>query len=334
MSRYTIQRELFGQWPVVTLADSAGGSTVTVACRGARLLNFKVPVTNELRDIADGYRNADALGALKGARFAVMVPFANRVRDARYRFDGETFDLKPGAVGGERSILHGFVLGADFVPQTLESDDRHASVCFEYQGLRPGAHSGYPFAVDVAVRYTLHAGGLDVEIGMRNVGERVAPCFCGWHSYFRLREDGIGECKLQLPARQTIRTDAALIPLPGMAAYASLDQHPELDFRRPRRIGDRVLDTGFTELTAGSGGRIRTHLRDPDSGLAIALWQQRGAVQVFTGDTLAEGRRRSVALEPMEAMTDAFNREDCAAAIALAPGASRYFSCGVEVNLP
>jgi aldose 1-epimerase len=173
-----------------------------------------------------------------------------------------------------------------------------------------------------------------VDIGVRNVGERVAPCFCGWHSYFRLRDDGVGECELQLPARQTIRTDAALIPLPGATAYASLDQHPELDFRQPRRIGDSVLDTGFTELTADSDGRIRTHLRDPRSGLAIALWQQRGAVQVFTGDTLDEGRRRSVALEPMEAMTDAFNREDCAAAIVLAPGASRHFSCGVEVSLP
>lgn len=334
MSRYTIRREFLGQWPTVTLADSAGGSAVTVGCRGARLLNFKVPVAGELRDIADGYHNADALGALKGARFAVMVPFANRISDARYRFDGGTFDLKPDAVGDDRGILHGFVLDADFVPQKTESDDEHASVCFEYRRLRPGVHPGYPFAVDVTVRYTLHAGGLDVDIGMHNVGEQVAPCFCGWHSYFRLRDDGIGECELQMPAQQTIRTNAALIPLPGAAAYASLDQHPELDFRQPCRIGGSVLDTGFTGLTADSDGRIRTHLRDPRSGLAIALWQQRGVVLVFTGDTLAEGRRRSVALEPMEAMTDAFNREDCAAAIALVPGASRHFSCGVELNSP
>ncbi len=334
MPRYTIRRESVGPWPTVTLADSIGGSSVTVASRGARLLHFNVPVAGELRDIADGYRDADALSALKGARFAVMAPFANRVRDARYRFDGEAFDLKPAAVGGDRGIMHGFVLDADFVPQTIESDDGHASVLFEYRGLRPGAHPGYPFAVDVTARYMLHAGGLDVEIGMRNVGEQVAPCFCGWHSYFRLRDDGIAECELQMPAQQTIRTDAALIPLPGAAAYASLDRHPDLDFRQPRCIGGSVFDTGFTELDADSDGRVRTHLRDPRSGLAIALWQQRGVVLVFTGDTLTEGRRRSVALEPMEAMTDAFNREDCAAAITLAPGASRYFSCGVEVKLP
>jgi aldose 1-epimerase len=270
------------------LADSAGGSTVTVACRGARLLNFNVPVAGELRDITDGYRDADAQDALKGRRFAVMVPFANRVRDAHYRFDGETYDLKPVAVGGERSILHGFVLDADFVPQTIDSDDGHASVRFDYHRRRPSAHPGYPFAVDVTVHYILHADGLDVEIGMHNVGKRIAPCFCGWHSYFRQREDS---------------------------------------------VGDSVLDTGFTELTADSDDRIRTHLRDSDGGLTIVLWQQRGAVQVFTGDTLAEGRRRSVALEPMEAVTDAFNREDCAGAIALAPGASLHFNCGAEVKL-
>jgi hypothetical protein len=41
-----------------------------------------------------------------------------------------------------------------------------------------------------------------------------------------------------------------------------------------------------------------------------------------------------VVLEPVEAMVAAFNREGCAAAVALAAGASRYSSYGIEVNLP
>jgi aldose 1-epimerase len=43
--------------------------------------------------------------------------------------------------------------------------------------------------------------------------------------------------------------------------------------------------------------------------------------------------RRSVALEPMESMSNAFNRPDCADAIRLEPGAEREFRCGVEIDV-
>jgi len=50
----------------------------------------------------------------------------------------------------------------------------------------------------------------------------------------------------------------------------------------------------------------------------------------FTADTVSRDVRRSLALEPMESLADAFNRADCADAIRLAPGAERFFRCGVE----
>lgn len=40
--------------------------------------------------------------------------------------------------------------------------------------------------------------------------------------------------------------------------------------------------------------------------------------------------RRAIAIEPVDAPTDAFNREACAADIRLPPMASRTFSCGVD----
>ena len=40
--------------------------------------------------------------------------------------------------------------------------------------------------------------------------------------------------------------------------------------------------------------------------------------------------RRALAIEPVETMTDAFNRADCAAALRLAPGQSRCFAFGAE----
>ena len=54
-------------------------------------------------------------------------------------------------------------------------------------------------------------------------------------------------------------------------------------------------------------------------------------MHAFTADTVARDVRRAVALEPMECMADAFNRPECSDAIALAPGATRHFRCGIEV---
>jgi aldose 1-epimerase len=53
-------------------------------------------------------------------------------------------------------------------------------------------------------------------------------------------------------------------------------------------------------------------------------------MHVFTGDTLQRDARRSVALEPMECMANAFNRPEWSDEIRLEPGAERVYRCGVE----
>ncbi len=335
MSRYTIRHEHLGPWPVVAMIDTVSGTSVRLARRGATLLEYLLPMAHRMHDLADGYAGAGDLEALSGSHFAVMCPFANRVADARYRFDGKAHDLKPGADADERRILHGFVRAAEFEVLSVDADGAGACVRMGTQAIRPDAFPGYPFALDLEVAFTLHAGGLDLVATMRNVGDVPAPCFFGWHPYLRLREDGIDELELKLPARRAIVTDEALVPRPGEAAFEPLDARPELDFRDWRRLDGCVLDNGFADPEADADGRIRSHLRDPASGLAVSLWQASGVTQVYTGDTLTGGaRRRAVALEPMQAMTDAFNRPDCRDAITLDAGAEREFRCGLEVHLP
>lgn len=335
MSRYAIRHEHLGPWPVVAMVDTVSGTTVRVARRGATLLEYLLPLADRMHDLADGYASTGDLETLSGARFAIMCPFANRVADARYRFDGKEHDLQPGVDGSGRGIMHGFVQAADFELISVDSDGDGVCVCLGTQAIRPDACPGYPFALDLEVAFTLHPGGLDLTATMRNVGDTDAPCFFGWHPYLRLRDDGIDNLELKLPAQQTLAIDDALIPLPGEAALQSLDVRPELDFRDGQCIGTRMLDNGFTALVADADGRIRTHLRDPDSGLAVSMWQDSGVIQVYTGDTLTpDARRRAVAIEPMQAMTDAFNRADSTADIKLAAGAERTFCCGLEVELP
>ncbi|HEU5443688.1 MAG TPA: hypothetical protein VFU61_07670 [Steroidobacteraceae bacterium] len=323
---YTVKRSLEGNQPIVVLRDDAG-RRVRIACHGATLIGFEVPRNGRPFDIAAGYGDAAGIIARPGSRFAVMAPFAGRIADARYRFEGRDHDLLPAAAPGERQSRHGFVRDSDFAVAELVAGRGCARAILSTSIPKV---PGYPFAIELAVSFTLDANGLTLEARMRNAGEHSAPCFFGWHPYFRVGDGLVDGWMLEIPARTLIRTGTDLIALAGDAAYVPVDDAPALDFRRSRPIGGSILDQGYTGLIAGADGRIRTRLTDAASGFRVTVWQERGVMHAFTGDTLQHDARRSIALEPMECMANAFNRPEWADALRLGPGAERLYRCGIE----
>ena len=327
--KYTVERSLLEGQPIAVLEDD-GGRRARVACHGAALIGFEVARGGRSFDIAAGYRDAAEIITRPGSRFGVMVPFAGRIADARYRFDGSDYDLQPGAAPGKRESRHGFVRDADFAVTELAADAGSARVTLSTS---TGRVPGYPFGIDVSVSFTLDAGGLALTVRMRNTSDEPAPCFFGWHPYFRVSDGFTDEWTLKIPAKTLIRTGADLIALAGDAAYVPLGDAPQFDFRRSRAIAGSVLDHEYTDLVAAADGRFRTRLTDPRSGFGITVWQERGVMHAFTGDTLNVGARRAIALEPMECMANAFNRPEWADAVRLDPGAERVYRCGVEASL-
>ena len=317
--------------PVVVLNDAVRGRRVRIARHGACVLGIEAQRDGQWVELADGYRDAAEITARPGSRFALLAPFANRVADARYRFEGVAHDLAPGLSGAARASRHGFVRDAVFTVATLQADEHQADVLF---ATTIAPQPGYPHTLELAVRYTLAADGLTLESTLRNLGTTAAPAFVGWHPYFRVGDTPLASWELSIPAERVIGTDAQFIPLPGASAYVALDDAPTLDFRHARAIGTLELNHTYTALAHDADGRARTRLRDPASGVSLAVWQETGVLLAYTGDTLERGARSSLALEPMQSLPDAFNRPDCAAAIRLAPGAARTFRCGVEIDLP
>jgi aldose 1-epimerase len=332
MSGFSLEKIQWDAHDLFVLRDIRHGRCARVARRGANLVSLEQTVGGVPHALIDGYRDADELVRAPSARSAIMAPFANRIADARYRFDGVSHDMQPGVVE-QRGIRHGFVRLLDFGVIQAEADAQGARLTLGTSAIRPGAFAGYPFAIDLAVSYTLDANGLGLAVSMRNVGQEAAPCFFGWHPYFRFDGSELDSWELQVPASSLVRTCADLIPLPGEEAFLPLDQAPrELDFRQSRPIGSTRIDNAYAGLVHEADGRVRTRLRDPASGLRIGMWQERGIVLVFTADTVSRDVRRAVAMEPMESLSNAFNRPDCADAIRLEPGAERVFRCGVEID--
>ncbi|QWT19776.1 hypothetical protein KPL74_18775 [Bacillus sp. NP157] len=331
MSRFSVTRSSLGAQELVVLLDSDEGREVRIARQGATVVSITVTGRDGEHSITDGFRDEAELVPHKGSRFAIMTPFANRVNDARYTFEGTSYDLQPGAVGADRAIRHGFLRGVQFDVLREHADDQHATVTFGSKAIRPGVHPGYPFALDFTVSFTLDEKGLALEAHTRNVGEHAAPTFFGWHPYFRISQNPIETWELEVPAEKVIAADKDFIPVPGTRAWQAIDKvDPSLDFRKPRLIGDVALNNTYADLQLDADGRARTRLRDPKTGTAIAVWQEKGVMLAFTSDTADRDARKSVALEPMECIPDAFNRDDCTPLLTLAPGDERRFACGVE----
>jgi len=81
----------------------------------------------------------------------------------------------------------------------------------------------------------------------------------------------------------------------------------------------------------GSEGLSRTSIEDPDAGLTLTVVQEGGLMHLFTGDTLPIRPRASIALEPVQFMTNAFNRPRQRSDRA-APGRTSVFRFGVEAS--
>ncbi|NMG76897.1 aldose 1-epimerase [Aromatoleum diolicum] len=328
---FRVRKVEFADIAAVELRDEYSGAYAVFALRGATLLDWRVPHGDELVELTDGYVSAAELASQNGVRNGILAPFPNRIADGRYRFDGREHDLLPGVAAAERLIYHGFLRGMELAVADIQEVARGASVLFTGV-IGPDAFPGYPFALEFDVRVSLTARSIALVVTATNVGDRAAPCAAGWHPYFRLGDAELASLELTVPATRCIVTDNALIPRAGEAAFAPIAKASMPDFRLPRRLGTDVLDGCYADAAPDADGLIRSRLRDPANGRQLTIWQRSGLTHVFTADTLARDARRAIAIEPVEAMTDAFNRPDCESAIRLAPGARRSFACGAEFD--
>jgi aldose 1-epimerase len=228
-------------------------------------------------------------------RGKVLVPWPNRIRDARYVFRGtehRTAISEPERGGA----LHGLVLWASWRPLRHSRDE----VALGYM-LHP--QPGYPFTLELEVAYRLVAGGLEVTLSATNRGAEPAPFGAGFHPYLKL-----GDALLRVPARSRIPVDERLLPTGGAVPVAGT----EYDFRRPRQVGS-PLDACFGDLERDDDGLARASLVAGAGEVSVWMDEHFHFVHVFT-----EGG--GIALEPMTCAPDAFNSGD--GLLALLPGGS------------
>lgn len=227
-----------------------------------------------------------------GMSGAVLAPWPNRVEGAVWRHAGRDLrlDVTEPDLGHAN---HGLV----------------AHIAFDVVRERPGmlelaatvdAPAGYPFRLEVRVRYRLRRAGVDVRIAVRNLGDEPAPIGLGAHPYLRVGDVPTDALRVRVDADAAYRLDAAHIPRGSFPVTGT-----PWDLRRGRPVPDAP---GHATLRR-SGNRAGRHVVVAPDGRAVEL---RAAApfrwtQVYLADALAtdDGPRLAIAIEPMTAPPNA-----------------------------
>jgi aldose 1-epimerase len=298
-----------------------------IAYEGATLLNWRPLLAdgNEGENLVDGYSTPAELQSQNGVRNGILAPFTNRIPDGQFRFGVEMHRIEP-VLAHEDLVFHGFTRALPFIlDRSFEENEAHVLV-FRTE-ISPGDFKGYPYHLAIEVEYQFSGHAVTIDIRGINGDDRPLPFAAGWHPYFRLPGlASIDDLHLTLPSRTAIETDADLIPRPN--GEAGILKRDDATFLSAAPLAGHVLDVCFTDLIASENGLYETRMENRQDGSSLTVWQERGHMHVFTGDTLARDRRKSIALEPVETPTNAFNQQELAAAITLQPGETRSFRFG------
>ena len=295
-------KEAFGKLadgtPVeAVLLSNTHGMKVRVLAWGAALQELVVPGRKGATDVILGYD--DMTGYLKASNYfgATVGRYANRIAKGRFTLDGKAYEL---ATNDGPNALHGGVRGFDKHLWTIDrvaSGAKSASATLTYTS--PDGEEGYPGTMKVTATFTLTETN-ELEVTYRATSDKPTIANITNHSYFNLGGVAAGhsatEALVTIPAAHYTPVDTTLIPT---GEIRSVEGTP-FDFRKPRRVSERIRDGRDEQLRIGrgydhnwvvsrapvSGLQLMAKVEDPVSGRTMQIFSNQPGVQFYTGNFL------------------------------------------------
>ncbi len=265
-------------WQVGILPET-GGST---AFGRIRLADSYVDV---LRPTAE----ADFGSASLCASF-IMLPWANRLGGARFRFRGMEYQLEPSSADG--SAIHGVVRRLPW--QVVSASE--AAIDLQFDSARH-ERINFPFHFSAQASFALDGRDFVMTLALHNEDTQAFPAGFGHHPYFLRAPGGAANrvhleipCDSQYPLVSALAVDAP----PPVSAHA--------DFRQMRPLDDSAYD----DLLTGRLGTRPARIHYPDWGITLEFH----ADPVLAHWLLFQPPDKPFfALEPQSNANDGFNLE-------------------------
>jgi len=229
------------------------------------------------------------------ARGQVLYPWPNRIGDGEWTFSDRT--ARPAVDDVEHATAsHGLVRWRPFHVEAVNQNR-----CVLSMLLHPTPD--YPFLSEISVAYHLGALGLTVTTTVTNRDDVPIPFGVGFHPYLAVTTPTIEGAQLEIPAKAYVAVNDRQLPTGEILPLAS----NQLDFSKRKSLSGHELDVTYTELIRDDTGLAIATLEDATGGeIELSVDRNFPYLQVYTGDHLEKGRRRtSVAIEPMTCPPDA-----------------------------
>ncbi len=270
------------------------GMIVRVISRGATVTEIHVPDRDgNLADVVLGFDTLEGYESEGNQYFGCTTGrVCNRIANGRFTLGCETYQL---AVNNGPNHLHGGVKRSlDKVVWRAIPIENRRGVGVRFRYTSKNGEEGYPGTVRFVVTYTLNNEN-QLRIDYKATTRETTPVNLTNHSYFNLQGAGSETALdhiLTINASRYTPTNDTLIPT---GEIASVEGTP-LDFRQPRRIGDRIGQLDDTPAIGydhnyvldGKAGQLRriAKLHDPSSGRTMTIDSDQPGVQFYSGNFL------------------------------------------------
>jgi len=280
------------------------GVEMRVLTWGAVIRDLVVPTANGPQGVLLGLNSVEDYVAHSPYFGAIVGRYANRIGQARFTLNGETYKLDANEGANQ---LHGGTMGFG---TRLWSIVDHTKSSVTLSLVSEDGDMGYPGRLIATCVYTLLPSRI-VRVELTATADKATPVNLTTHGYFNL--DGSADIlshRLMIAADYITPTHPDLIPTGEIVRV----EGSAYDFRKPTPIGaelindDTLYDTNF--VLHGPYGVLRqaAFLESQKNGMTMELWTTEPGVQFYAGHLIdipvsglngaKYGRHAGLCLEP------------------------------------
>ncbi len=271
--------------------ENENGVVVTLTNYGAKIVSIYTPDRKgNFADVVLGFNSISDYQQYGASHGAVVGPFANRIANAAFTIDDETYQLP---VNNGEACLHS---GPDSWYRKVWDYEKSGNVT-TFMLKSADGEFGFPGNKTVRVIYTL-TNDNELKLDYQLTSDKTCPVNVTNHSYFNLKGEGNGTILnhvLVIDAdKSTPVIDDSMIPTGEIVDIKGT----ALDFTMPHKIGERI-DADHPQLNYGSGYDFNYVLNkepgdlafaasayEPKSGRYMEVFTTEPGIQLYTGNHL------------------------------------------------
>lgn len=261
----------------VNLVNSDNRSYATISLnQGASLQELFINNTAVIEDLSP-LKYSDTYAS------SILFPFANRIKDGSYTFNGEEFQLEINQKE-ENNALHGLVYSKTFKILNEDVSDTEASIKLEYNEVNES--KGFPYNYTIQLQYILTEDSLKLTVSVKNTDSKSFPFTLGWHPYFISKN--LYKSSLKFDSNRKIILGERMITT-GVEDYKNGDSF---------EIKDKQLDDCFIL------NNNKVQFLTPDYDLEMNASSNETFLQMYTPP-----RANTIAIESTTGVSDSFNNK-------------------------